>query len=117
MRCMGKSNKQIARLVNLQIAIKLSAPMVMALLIILFCVPLLNGKMNFILPVSLNNILLKLTGEFGACIVIFYICYFGIASAMSKQYINKKCSSKRIKTSRHMKLAKPEKATGIANDM
>jgi len=87
MRCMGKSNKQIARLVNRQIAIKLTAPMIMALLIILFCIPLLNGKMNLILPASLNNILLKLTGEFGACIAVFYICYFGIISAMSRRYI------------------------------
>lgn len=87
MRCMGKSDKQIARLVNQQIAIKLSAPMIMALLIVLFCVPLLNGKMNLILPASLNNILLKLTGEFGSCIVVFYICYFGIVNAMSKRYI------------------------------
>ncbi len=85
MRCMGKSNKQIARLVNRQIAIKLTAPMIMALLIILFCIPLLNGKMNLILPASLNNILLKLTGAFGACIVVFYICYFGIVCAMSKR--------------------------------
>ncbi len=84
---MGKSNQQIARLVNQQIAIKLSSPMIMALLIILFCIPLLNGKMNLILPASLNNVLLKLTGEFGACIVVFYICYFGIVSAMSKRYI------------------------------
>ena len=87
MRCMGKSDKQIVRLVNQQIAIKLSSPMIMALLIILFCVPLLNGKMNLTLPASLNNILLKLTGEFGACISVFYICYFGIVSAMSKRYI------------------------------
>lgn len=86
MRCMGKSDKQIARLVNQQIAIKLSSPMIMALLIILFCIPLLNGKMNLLLPASLNNILLKLTGEFGACIVVFYICYFGIVSAMSKAW-------------------------------
>ena len=87
MRCMGKSDKQIARLVNQQIAIKLSSPMIMALLIILFCIPLLNGKMNLILPASLNNILLKLTGEFGACIVVFYICYFRIVSVMSRRYI------------------------------
>lgn len=87
MRCMGKSDKQMARLVNQQIAMKLSAPMLMALLIILFCVPLLNAKMNFILPASLNNILLKLTGEFGACIAVFYSCYFGIVSAMSRRYI------------------------------
>ncbi len=85
---LGKSNKQIERLVNQQTAIKLTAPMIMALLILLFCIPLLNGKMNLILPASLNNILLKLAGKFGACIIIFYICYFGIVSAMSKRYIN-----------------------------
>jgi len=84
---MGKSNKQIARLVKKQIAIKLTSPMIMALLIVLFCIPLLNGKMNLILPASLNNILLKSTGEFGVCIVVFYICFFGIVSAMSKRYI------------------------------
>ena len=88
MRCMGKSDKQIARLVNQQIAIKLSSPIIMALLIILFCIPLLNGKMNLILPASLNNILLKLAGGFGACIVVFYIFYFGIICVMSKRYIN-----------------------------
>jgi len=88
MRCMGKSNKQIERLVNQQIIIKLVSPMIMALLVILFCIPLLNGKMNLILPASLHNILFKLTGEFGVCIIFFYICYFGIVSAMSKRYIN-----------------------------
>ena len=88
MRCMGKSNKQIERLVGQQIAIKLATPMIMAVLVILFCIPLLNGKMNLILPASLKGILFKLTGEFGACMAIFYICYFGIVSAMSKRYIN-----------------------------
>ena len=86
MRCMGKSNKQIAGLMNKQTAIKLSSPMIMTLLIVLFCVPLLNVKMNLMLPAALNNILLKLTCEFGACITVFYICYFGIVSAMSKRY-------------------------------
>ena len=88
MRCMGKSNKQIERLVGQQIAIKLATPMIMAVLVILFCIPLLNGKMNLILPASLKGILFKLTGGFGAFMAIFYICYFGIVSAMSKRYIN-----------------------------
>lgn len=87
MCCMGKSYKQIERLVNQQIAIKLTSPMIMALLIILFCLPLLNGKMDLILPASLNNILLKLTGEFFLCMLFFYICYFLGVSTMSKQYI------------------------------
>ena len=43
--------------------------------------------MNLVLPVSLNNILLKLAGGFGACIVVFYIFYFGIICVMSKRYI------------------------------
>ena len=64
--------------------------MIMASLIILFCIPLLNGKMNLVLPASLNNVPLKLTGEFGACIVVFYICYFGIVNAMSSRYIAKR---------------------------
>ncbi len=83
MRCIGKSNKQIKRLVHQQAVIRLTTPMIMVLLIILFCIPLLNWKMNFMLPASLNNILLKLTGEFGACIIIFYVCYLAIVDAMS----------------------------------
>ena len=88
MYCMGKSSRQIERLVNRQTAVKLIAPMIMALLILLFCLPLLNGKMNFILPASMGNILYKLTGAFGACMILFYSCYFGIVSAMSRRYIN-----------------------------
>lgn len=65
MRCIGKSNKQIARLVNKQIAIKLTFPMIMASLIILFCIPLLNGKMNLILPASI------MTGYNASCNGIF----------------------------------------------
>ncbi len=87
MRCMGKSDQQIAGLVHQQTAMKLTLPMIMAFLILLFCVPLLNGKMNAVLPVSLRHILLKLTGEFGACIVVFYFCYFGIVSAVSRRYL------------------------------
>ncbi len=94
MRCMGKSNKQIERLVYKQIAIKLTSPMIMALLIILFCMPLLNGKMNLVLPASLNHILLKLTGEFGVCTIFFGICYFRIVSAMSRRYINASAGKK-----------------------
>ena len=86
MRCMGKSDRQIRRLVNRQIAMKLTSPMIMNFMVVLCCLPLLNGKMNCILPVSLHNILLKLTGEFGACMMVFYLCYFGIVSAWAVVY-------------------------------
>lgn len=92
MRCMGKSSRQIAKLVKQQIAIKLTSPMIMALLVILLCIPLLNGKMNLVFPDPLHNILLKLTGEFGVCMIFFYICYFGIVNAMSRPYINPSAS-------------------------
>ncbi len=66
MRYMGKSDKEIERLVNQQIAMKLISPMIMDVLLHLFCMPLLNGKMNSILPNSLNHILLRLSGGFWA---------------------------------------------------
>ncbi len=87
MRYMGKSSKQIERLADKQAAVKLLSPMIMALLTALLCIPLLNRKMNLVLPVSLHNILLKLAGGFGVCFIVFYICYFGMISVMRKRYI------------------------------
>lgn len=86
LRCIGKSDRQIAILVKQQIAIKLTLPMTMALLIFLFCMPLLNIKMNLILPVKLHNVIFKFAGEFFLYILFFYICYFLVVSTMSKQY-------------------------------
>lgn len=87
LRCIGKSNRQIDTLVKQQIAIKLTLPMIMALLILLCCMPLLNRKMNLILPVTMHNALFKFAGEFFLCILFFYLCYFLVVNAMSKQYI------------------------------
>lgn len=86
MCCMGKSNHQIGMLMKQQTAIKLIAPMIMALLIFLFCIPLINVRMNLILPAAMHNILFRLTGIFGVCILFFYLCYFGIVSIMSRRY-------------------------------
>lgn len=85
MCCMGKSNHQIGTIVKQQTKIKLIAPMIMALLIFLFCIPLLNVRMNLILPTA-NNILFKLISIFGVCILFFCLCYFGIVSIMSRRY-------------------------------
>ena len=82
-----ESSKQIERLAAKQEAVKLLTPVIMALLTVLFCIPLLNRKMNLVLPVSLHNILLKLAGGFGVCFIVFYICYFGMISVMRKRYI------------------------------
>lgn len=86
LHCTGKSNKQIRALVKQQIAIKLTFPMIMALLIFIFSIPLLNRKMNLILPVTMHNALFKFAGEFCLCTLFFYICYFLVVYAMSKQF-------------------------------
>lgn len=87
LRCIGKSNRQIKALVNQFIAIKLTFPMAMALIIFVFCIPLLNLKINSILPITMRNAILRFTGEFFLCTLFFYLCYFLVVSTMSKQYI------------------------------
>ena len=87
LRCIGKNNRQIETLVNRIIAIKLTSPMIMALIIFLFCIPLLNVKMNSILPITMHNIVWGFVGEFFLYTLFFYVCYFLVVSTMSKQYI------------------------------
>lgn len=87
LRCIGKNNRQIETLVNWIIAIKLTSPMIMALIIFLFCIPLLNVKMNSILPITMHNIVWGFVGEFFLYTLFFYVCYFLVVSTMSKQYI------------------------------
>lgn len=87
LRCIGKNNRQIETLVNWIIAIKLTSPMIMALIIFLFCIPLLNVKMNSILPITMHNIIWEFAGEFFLCTLFFNLCYFLVVSTMSKQYI------------------------------
>ncbi len=87
LRCIGRSDRQIETLVNQIIVIKLSSPMIMALIIFLFCIPLLNVKMNSILPITMHNIIWEFVGEFFLYTLFFYVCYFLVVSTMSKQYI------------------------------
>ena len=87
LRWIGKSDRQIVILVNRIIAIRLTFPMTMALIIFLFCIPLLNVKMNSILPITMHNIIWGFAGEFCLCTLFIYLCYFLVVSTMSKQYI------------------------------
>lgn len=84
LRYLGRSERQSKGLVKRQIAMRLTSPMIMAVLIVLCCIPILNGKLNLLLPHSMRHILLKASAEFGACILLSYLCYFGIVSVMSK---------------------------------
>lgn len=87
MSYIGKSNKQIKELVKKQIACNLLMPMFMALFILLFSIPLVNLKLNLLLPAAMHNILLMSASCFAVCFLFFYVCYFFIVYTISKQYI------------------------------
>lgn len=86
MRYLGKSNRQMARLVRRQSTLRLTSPMIMAVIIVICCMPLLNRKLNLFLPNTMRHMLLRSGGEFGACILTFYLCYFGMISVMSRRF-------------------------------
>ncbi len=83
----GKSGKQVKDLVKRQIAFRLFMPMGVTFFILLFSIPLLNLKMNLLLPVAMHNILLKSAGWLTLCFLLFYFCYFCITYIISRQYI------------------------------
>ncbi len=83
----GKSNKQIKELVKKQIAGKLLMPMFMTLLVLLFSIPLVNLKLNLLLPIVMHNILLRAVFCFAICFLLFYVCYFFVVYTISKQYV------------------------------
>lgn len=80
----GHSSKQIRTLVIQQIAIRLTLPMVMACLILILCFPLLNLRMNTVLPPSMHNALLNFLAEYLARMILFYFGYFFVVYTMSK---------------------------------
>lgn len=83
----GKSNKQIKELVKKQIAGRLLMPMLMTLFVLLFGIPLVNLKLNLLLPVVMHNILLRAAFYFAVCFLFFYACYFFVVYTISKQYV------------------------------
>ena len=66
----GKSDKQVKDLVKKQIAFRLLLPMIVTFFLLAFSIPLLNLKMNLLLPITMHNILLKAAGWFGLCFLL-----------------------------------------------
>lgn len=83
---LGKSSRQIEALVKQLIIIKLTMPMIMALLVFLICLPLLNIKMNLVLPAAMHNVIFKFAGEYFLCVGFFYSCCFLMIKVMGRQY-------------------------------
>ena len=83
----GKSDKQVKDLVKKQIAFRLLLLMIVTFFLLAFSIPLLNLKMNLLLPNTMHNILLKAAGWFILCFLLFYFCYFFITYTISRQYV------------------------------
>lgn len=83
----GRSTRQLRHLSMQQTAVRLSLPLLVALPVFVSCVPLLNRKLNCLLPDTLHNILFRFTGEYLLCTFLFYTCYFLAVYLMSRRYM------------------------------
>lgn len=89
----GKDSVQIKKLIRNQILTKFSLPTVMCAVPLLIAMPLVNNKLNTELP-AMQNIVLKSVGWFLICFLILYLCYFFVARAMCKKYVEDSINSK-----------------------
>ena len=83
---MGKNQAQIKSLIKIQIFLKLSMPTLLCFALLLIGMPFINHKLNMLLPVILNDFLIKAVGGFGVCFAGLYFCYFLIIYIISKRY-------------------------------
>ncbi|WMJ88331.1 FtsX-like permease family protein [Anaerocolumna sp. MB42-C2] len=84
---MGKSLAQIKFLLKTQVMLKLLVPTLMCFVLLLICTPLVNYKINMILPDIAHNSIIKSVGWFIICFSILYLCYFLIICIISKRYL------------------------------
>lgn len=76
---MGKSRRQTDALLRRQIAVRMFRPLMICVLFSLLCIPLLNRKLNTILPLELNGILPGTACVFWMCFMVLYGVYFLLA--------------------------------------
>lgn len=84
---MGKNMRQLHSLVRIQIGIKLILPAIMCLVIFLISVPLLNSRLNAMLPFLPQNMLVKSACGFLLCFLLLYLCYFLAVCATGNKYM------------------------------
>jgi len=82
---MGKNRSELKKLICTQVLIKLFIPTLMSFIILGSATPLVNYKMNSLLPV--HNHLLKAIGGFMVCFFVLYLCYFVVVCMISTRYI------------------------------
>lgn len=93
---MGKDQNALNGLVRNQILVKLLIPTVLCFFMIFSMVPVVNFKLNRFFSASMQNMLLKSAGIFTLCFMILYCCYFSVTYLISKYYIKKLKSNKKM---------------------
>lgn len=84
---MGKDKLQLKSLIKIKILIKLSIPAIMCISLMFVSIPLLNYKLNVMLPTVMENILIKSAFGFSICFLALYFIYFKVLCIMSKKYM------------------------------
>lgn len=84
---MGKNKRQIRSLFLIQTGIKLFLPAIMCLFILLTGVAFLNGRLNTLLPLLPQNMLVKSACGFLLCFLLLYLCYFLVVWGAGQKYI------------------------------
>lgn len=83
----GKNKEQLRVLIIRQIQIKLFLPTLMCIVPLLIAVPLLDNKLNMVLPVTMKHILIKSIFIFFLCFFALYLCYFFVVFITSRRYV------------------------------
>lgn len=83
----GKSQDALNRLVRKWILIRLSVPALFCAAILPIALPLLEYKLNMLMPDALKHILAKCVGLFSVCFAALFICYFLIVYFIGKRSV------------------------------
>lgn len=73
---MGKSRGELKSLLRTQILVKLLLPTVMPFLILWTAAPFVNAKVNEVLPMAMQNLVVYAAGGFMLGFFVLYLCYF-----------------------------------------
>lgn len=84
---MGKNNLELRALVRTQILTKLFLPTFMCFVLIGISAPLLNIKINAVIPTAMHNMVLGALGGFIVCFIVLYMSYFIVVYTIGGRYI------------------------------
>lgn len=84
---MGKNKAELRVLFCTQVIIKMFLPAFMSFILIWTAIPFINYRLNLILPISMNYLLIKAACGFMACFFALCLCYCCVICIISMRYI------------------------------